>query len=132
MHILPNRELQKGDKQLFSTTHGLGLVLAWTWTRGSIFVIQLLFGGTYSCSHVWLWFFRRILLSILQKNPAAKICDFASEEILECKAAISANYLLLQHVWRSMDGLKVANETMFSLSLYLPHLPIRILLGIPD
>jgi hypothetical protein len=48
---------------------GLGLVLAWTRTRGLLMVLQLIFGMTYTNLDDYLLFAKRIIVMVLQDHP---------------------------------------------------------------
>jgi hypothetical protein len=51
----------------------LGLVLAWTWTRGSLMALQLIFGMTMTPVSKYLQFARRILVRVLVNDQYARI-----------------------------------------------------------
>jgi hypothetical protein len=52
-------------------TIALGLVLAWTRTRGSSMVLQMIFGMTATLLSIRLQFGRRILVKVLKDHPEA-------------------------------------------------------------
>ena len=97
----------RGRPRQVTPTVALGLVLAWTRTRGSSMVLQLIFGVTSSLLSMWLRFGRRILVRILQNHPKARVQMPNGNEIESFKTAINGKYPSLTNVWASMDGLKL-------------------------
>ena len=59
----------RGRKRSVAALDILGLVLAWTRTRGGIFSLQLHFGLTMSNLSTYLRFGCRILVEVLKNNP---------------------------------------------------------------
>ena len=104
---MPNKFLQRGNKRLFSSVHCLGLILAWSRTRGSMLVLQLLFGGTGTQVAKWLSFGRRVLLLLLQARPEAQVSEPTAAERAEYQQAIAEKHPLLGTVYGAMDGLKI-------------------------
>jgi hypothetical protein len=88
----------------------LGLVLAWSRTRGSLMVLQLIFGMTMSPVAKYLQFACRILVKILKANDLAKIQIPPPEKLDEYRAVIAARHPALDMVWGTMDGLKCRIE----------------------
>ena len=88
----------------------LGLVLAWTRTRGSLMALQLIFGMTYSNLDDYLLFAKRILLKVLVNDPRAAVQIPSSEKIEEYKAMVRSRHTFLPDVWCTMDGLKLTLE----------------------
>ena len=76
----------------------LGLLLAWTRTRGSLMVLQLIFGLTMSPLSKYLQFARRIIVKILKNKPLAKICLPSNEKIVEYQETIHDRHPALQDV----------------------------------
>ena len=68
--ILPMAR-HKGRPRHCSGTVILGLCLAWTRTRGSCMVLQMIFGMTANLVSMYLRFGRRILIAVLKKEPDA-------------------------------------------------------------
>jgi hypothetical protein len=62
---------------------GLGLVLAWTRTRGSMMALQLIFGMAYTNLDDYLLFAKRIIVMVLREHPMAKVRIPSSEKIEE-------------------------------------------------
>jgi hypothetical protein len=60
-----------GRPRQVTPTIALGLILAWTRTRGSNMVLQIIFGMTSSLLSVWVRFGRRVLVKALQDHPKA-------------------------------------------------------------
>jgi hypothetical protein len=71
--IVPLQRRNKGRPRLISAADCLGLCLAWTRTRGSTVVLQLIFGMTATPVSMYLRFGRRILIQVLQSEPDAAI-----------------------------------------------------------
>lgn len=88
----------------------MGLGLAWTRTRGSYAVLQIIFGLTPGHLSPWLRFARRLLVKFLRDDPLAKVMMPADDEIREFEAAILAKYPALPNCWGAMDGLKLRLE----------------------
>jgi DDE superfamily endonuclease len=105
--FLIKRSQSRGRPRQVTSTVALGLVLAWTRTRGSSMVLQLIFGLTASVLSLWLRFGRRILVRILRNHPKARVEMPNGIEIASFKAAINVKYPSLTNVWGSMDGLKL-------------------------
>lgn len=98
----------KGRRRELDATGCLGLVLYWYRTRGSVArALALAFGLTSTPMYKWLKFGRRILLSVLQHVPEAKVKQPTQQEFLEYSNAIEEKYPLLQQVWGAADGLKL-------------------------
>ena len=99
-----------GRKRQIDATICLGLVLAWTRTRGSTIPLQVIFGMTANPVSVWLRFGRRLLVKVLQNHPDAEVRMPTRSEIASFKAVIREKYPVLKNVWGAMDGLKVLIE----------------------
>ena len=63
----------KGRPRLVKASDALGLVLVWTRTRGSKFVLEVIFGMTQTCVSLYLTFSIVLLISVLQGKDDAKI-----------------------------------------------------------
>jgi hypothetical protein len=96
-----------GRKRKLSAEVCLGLVLAWTRTRGSVYSLQMDFGLTHSCLCLWLRFGIRILAKILVKNPLARVKVPTREEVALYQRATAAKYPTLHDVWATVDGLNL-------------------------
>ena len=81
-YIIKKVSLSRGRPRLMHPADCLGLVLAWSRTRGSLMVLQLIFGLTMTPVSKYLQFARRILVKILKANELAKI-SLPSHEKLE-------------------------------------------------
>ena len=55
-HMIARRSKRRGRKRLLSSIQCLGLALAWTRTRGSYAVLQIIFGLTPGNLSLWLRF----------------------------------------------------------------------------
>jgi DDE superfamily endonuclease len=104
---LPEREKRQGRPRLISATDCLGLVLAWTRTRGSTMVLQIIFGMTSTPVSMYLKFGRRILIKVLSKEPSAAIRIPDVDTIMKYQQVIQNRHPNLQGVWCTMDGLKL-------------------------
>ena len=96
-----------GRKRIFQPEDCLGLVLMWTRTRGTLNVLQLVFGLTYSNLCVYLRFGIRIFVETFQNNPLARVSIPSREEIDSFQAAFAERHPLLNDCWATMDGLKL-------------------------
>ena len=63
----------RGRKRTVMALDILGLVLAWTWTRGALLSLQLHFGLSMTNLTTYLHFRRRIIVEVLKNNPLALI-----------------------------------------------------------
>ena len=86
-------------------------MLVWTCTRGSLHVLQLVFGLTYSNLSVYLIFGMRIIVETFRHNPLARVSIPSAEEIESFKAAFAEQHPLLTDCWATMDGLKLYLQT---------------------
>ena len=89
--------MTKGRPRLMNPADCLGLVLAWSRTRGSLMVLQLIFGLTMSPVAKYLQFACRILVKILKANDLAKIKIPPPEKLEEYRAIMHHVTLLL--IW---------------------------------
>ena len=101
---------RQGRPRIFTAVMVLGLVLAWTRTRGSYKVLQIIFGFTSTPLSLWLRFGRRVLVQVLQKHPLARVEMPNEEQLQDFTEAISGKYPSLSNVWGAMDGLKLLLE----------------------
>lgn len=97
----------RGRKRLIDAQDCLGLVLAWTRTRGSNMVLQMIFGMTGTPVSMYLRYARRLLIRILANEPDSAIRIPSHDTIREYQAAIRAKHEALDGVWCTMDGLKL-------------------------
>jgi hypothetical protein len=70
-----------GRRRVVQPEDCLGLVLVWTCTRGSLHVLQLVFGLTYSNLSVYLRFGMRIVVETFRHDPLARMSILLAEEI---------------------------------------------------
>ena len=101
---------KRRGRRLIDAKICLALVLAWTRTRGSTMLLQLVFGLTANPLSVWLRFGRRILVKVLHRHPDAEVKLPTKNEVRRFKKAIRRKYPVLRNVWGAMDGLKVPIE----------------------
>jgi hypothetical protein len=66
----------------------LGLILAWTRTKGSLMVLKLSFGMTYSNLNDYLLFAKRIIVMLLRDHPMAQVKIASSKKIEEYKEMV--------------------------------------------
>ena len=97
----------KGRKRIISATQCLGLVLAWTRTRGSAMVLQMIFGMVYTAVHIYIRFGRRLLIQILKNDADAAIKMPSNHDVKNYQDAIKEKHPSLDRVWCTMDGLKL-------------------------
>jgi hypothetical protein len=100
----------KGRKQKIRPEDCLGLVLAWTRTRGSLMALQLIFGMTFSNIDYYLLFGKRIIVMVLRNDQRASVQIPSSEKIEEYKEMVKNRHPFLTDVWCTMDGLKITLE----------------------
>ena len=102
---------RKGRPRLVQASDALGLVLVWTRTRGSKFVLEVIFGMTQTCVSLYLSFSIVLLISVLQGNEDAKIRRPSIEKIQQYQHAVASRHPGLADVWCAMDGLKLLIES---------------------
>ena len=107
---LTKRGKKVGQKRAFTSTMLLGLILAWTRTRGSLKVLQIIFGFTAAPLSRWIRYGRRLLVLALRDQPEAKIQLPSDEEIATFQAVIGRKYRHIPLVWGALDGLKLLLE----------------------
>lgn len=103
-------DLNKGRKRLIDARDCLGLLLAWTRTRGSQMVLQMLFGMTGTCVSDYIQFGIKILVQVLQELEEAKVYIPTIDYVNSMKALVRNKHPLLENVWCTMDGLKLFIE----------------------
>jgi hypothetical protein len=130
----------KGRHRKINATQGLGLVLAWTRSKGefifsfvvfsyscndlrhsllflyyellgNVIPLQFDFGLSHSCLTLWLKFGIRIVCSVLSNHPLAWVRMPTPYEVASFQQASSAKYPLLHEVWGTCDGLKLDFES---------------------
>jgi hypothetical protein len=94
-----------GRKRLIDATTCLGLYLAWTRTRGSCMILQMIFGLTGTPLSTWLRFARRILIMILHNHPLAAIRLPTRNEIQHHMYVVHHRHEALVDVWCTVDGI---------------------------
>ena len=104
--IICKLSMTRGRPRMLNPADCLGLVLAWSRTRGSLMVLQLLFGMTMLPVLKYLQFARRILVKILKANTLVRIMLPSPDKLEEYRAMIAAGHPALDMVWGTMDGLK--------------------------
>ncbi len=67
------KEQNRGRPWMIRPEDGLGLVLAWTRTRGLMIALQLIFEMTYTNLDDYLLFAKRIIVMVLREHPMAKV-----------------------------------------------------------
>ncbi len=95
-----------GQKRKVLLVDCLGLVLVWTQTRGSLNILQLVFGLTYANLSVYLRFGIRLIVEIFRDDPLARVSLPSAEDIPTYMATFSEHHPLLTDFWAMMDGLK--------------------------
>ena len=96
-----------GQKRVVQPADCLGLVLVWMRTRGSLNVLQLVFGLTLSNLSVYLRFGIRLMVEMFKNNPLARVAIPCNEDIESFRAAFAEQQPLLNDCWVTMDGLKL-------------------------
>jgi hypothetical protein len=100
-------EYIQGRRRVVQPEDCLVLVLVCICTRGSLHVLQLVFGLTYSNLYVYLRFGMRIIVETFRHNPLARVSIPSAEEIESFKLAFAERHPLLNDCWATMDGLKL-------------------------
>jgi hypothetical protein len=89
---LPLKQLG-GRPRLLSSEACLGLALTYTRTMGGEYILQAIFGATGSPLNLWLKFARRIIVEILNDDPAARVRLPTDEEVQSYKDCIEESIL---------------------------------------
>ena len=79
------KKSSRGQKRTVIAFDILGLVLAWTRTRGSLLSLQLHFGLSMTNLTTYLRFGRRIVVEVLKNNPLASIAIPSPAKVGEYK-----------------------------------------------
>jgi DDE superfamily endonuclease len=108
--LIVRHNKNKGGRRLLTSSQCLALVLAWTRTRGSMAVLQMIFGVTASSLSMWLRFGRRMLLLAIRTHPHAVVCLPTEDELQSFVDAVALKYPALVNCWGAMDGLKIRLE----------------------
>jgi hypothetical protein len=103
-----------GRKRVIRPEDCLGLCLAWTHTRGSLNVLQLIFGMTMSNVWSYLRYGKRIVIEVLKNDDLAKISLPSAEKVGEYCAAVKRRHHDLDMVWSTMDGIKLTLQVASS------------------
>ncbi len=77
----------RGQKRVVQPANCLGLVLVWTQARGSLNVLQLVFGLTLSNLSVYPRFGIRLMVETFKNDPLARVAIPCNEDIKLFKAA---------------------------------------------
>ncbi len=100
-------EYIRGRKREVQPKDCTGLVLVWTRTRGSMNVLQLVFGLTYTYLSVYLKIGIRLIIEIFSDDLLARVAIPSTVEIESFKAAFAERHPILNDCWATMDGLKL-------------------------
>lgn len=100
---------RRGRPRRITPVIALGLVLTWTRTRGSTWILQMVFGLGKTSLDMYLRFSRRLIVKILQPHPDATVRLPTESEIIELSDSVAEKYpALAEHkVWGALDGLKL-------------------------
>jgi hypothetical protein len=83
-------EYIRGRRRVVQPEDCLGLVLVWMRTRGSLHVLQIMFGLTYSNLSVYLRFGMRIIVETFRHDPLARVSIPLAEEIEHSKQLLQS------------------------------------------
>jgi hypothetical protein len=103
-------EYTRGQKREVQPEDCLGLVLVWTQTRGSLNVLQAVFGLSYTNLSMYLRFGVCLFVKTFRDDPLARVSIPSAEEIKSFKEAFAAWRPLLTDCWATMDSLKLFLE----------------------
>ncbi len=89
--------------------HCVALFLAWTRTRGSMFVLQMILGMTQSNLSLFLWFGHCLFVHSFSDDDFAKLAFPNEVQIMEYVRTIESKHPALKEkkVCCSMDGLRL-------------------------
>ena len=83
---------------MINAQDGIGLVLMWTHTRGSMFSLQMIFVMTFTNVAMYLCYSRQIIEEIFRNDPLAQIKIPFAEKIQESKDTIGEKHPMLSDV----------------------------------
>ncbi len=95
-------EYTRGRKRIVQPADCLGLVLVWTRTRGSLNVLQLVFGLTLTNLSVYLRFGIRLMVETFKNDLLARVDIPCNEDIESFKVAFAERHPLLNNCWATM------------------------------
>ncbi len=101
---------KSGRRRLMKGEDCLGLVLVWTRTRGSLTLLQVVFGMSRTGIEDYLRFGKRILIKLLSRDEKSRIGVPSRSRIELYKEAIKQRHPALEDVGLCMDGLRLASE----------------------
>ena len=95
-----------GRPRSLNAEAALGLILMWTRTRGVNSSLSLIFGVTLPRVDLWRCFALRVLLSVLKREPSAKIKAPTAEDCKSYVRAICDQYAIIgeMRVALALDG----------------------------
>ena len=94
-NIVPLPPGQRGRPRIITSIDCLGLCLAWTRTRGSSMVLQMIFGLTLNPVSMFLRFGRQILIAVLGREPESVIKVPSIDSIRHDQGVIRGRHPLL-------------------------------------
>ena len=106
-NIVPLPPGQRDRPRIITSIDCLGLCLAWTRTRGSSMVLQMIFGLTLNPVSTYLRFGLRIVIAVLGREPESVIKVPSIDRTCHYQGVIRGRHPLLHGCWCTMDGLKL-------------------------
>ncbi len=94
--VLKNKLI--GQQRMLSSADGLGLVLAWTRSQGSLMIHELIFGMTQTIVSDYLHFCMVILIRKFQKVDGEKISQPNIERFAEYQQGVMQQHPTLDNV----------------------------------
>ena len=101
---------KSGRRRLMKGEDCLGLVLVWTRTRGSLTLLQVIFGLSRTGVEVYLRFGKRLLIKLLSRDVNSKIGTPNRCRVESYMEAVREMHPALEGVGLSMDGLRLSSE----------------------
>lgn len=101
---------RRGRPRSMDAVKCLGLILAWHRTRGSMYVLNIMFGVTESVCNLFIRFARRILAKVLSKDDNARVKMPTATEYDQYRRVIAEKYPSLGNTFGTADGLKLYLE----------------------
>jgi hypothetical protein len=105
--IIENEDGTRGRPQSLDAAACLGLVLGYSRTKGSLFLLQMIFGATPSLLSLFLRYSIKLLYKVLKEEPSARVEIPSEEGIREYQEVIASNFPVLDGTWCVVDGLKI-------------------------
>ena len=90
---------------MINAQDGIGLVLMWTHTRGSMFSLQMIFDMTFTNVAMYLRYGRQNIVEVFRNDSLAQIKIPSAGKVQNYKDTIGEKHPMLSDVWAAINGL---------------------------